>query len=95
MAWYQYPRFTIGFRRDTNDKMQYIILRGIKKDIQIEGKSEVLTNGREKGEFRLVIPINPSICVLRDDPPKFAVLNGVAELVYILQSGNDEIDDFL
>jgi len=31
----------------------------------------VMTNGREKGEFRLIIPINPGICVLRDGPPKF------------------------
>jgi hypothetical protein len=31
---------------------------------------------------------------LRDDPPKFVVKNGVAELLYILQCGNDEIDDF-
>lgn len=64
--------------------MQYIILRGIKKDIVVEGKSEILANGREKGEFRLIIPINPGICVLRDDPPKFVVKNGVAELTYHL-----------
>ena len=64
--------------------MQYIILRGIKKDIEVEGKSDVLANTREKGEFRLIIPIDPGICVLRDDPPKFRVKNGVAELLYVL-----------
>jgi hypothetical protein len=74
----------VGFRRDANDKMQYIILRGIKKDIEVEGKSDVLTNNREKGEFRLIIPIDPGVCVLRDDPPKFKVKFGVVELLYVL-----------
>lgn len=73
-----------GFRKDPNDKMQYIILRGIKKDVSVEGKMDILYNGREKGEFRLIIPINPGICVMRDDPPQFEVKNGVAQLLYML-----------
>ncbi len=64
--------------------MQYIILRGIKKDIDDEGKSDILENNREKGEFRLIIPIDPGICVMRDDPPQFRLKNGVGELLYIL-----------
>lgn len=56
-----------GFRRDAVDKMQYIVLRGMKKEIHLDPNVEkLLTNGREKGEFRLIIPINPGICVLRD-----------------------------
>lgn len=62
--------------------MQYIILRGIKCDIQTNG--EILANMRDKGEFRLIIPINPGICVMREDVPKFTVKNGVAELYFVL-----------
>lgn len=89
MAWYHKPKKLIGFRKDAADRMQYIVLRGVKKEITVGLQETVLTNGREKGEFRLIIPINPGICVLRDGPPKFTVTNGVAGLVYVLQKSND------
>jgi hypothetical protein len=84
----------VGFRKDAADRMQYIVLRGVKKEIQVNQAETVLTNGREKGEFRLIIPINPGICVLRDGAPKFTVINGVAALNYVLQKSNDQNDDF-
>jgi hypothetical protein len=77
--------------------MQYILLRGIKEGapVQMQSNEEILLeNNREKGEFRLIIPINPTICVLRDGTPKFEVRDGVLTLTYDLQKNHGVYDDF-
>jgi hypothetical protein len=53
-----------------------------------------LSNNREKGEFRVVIPLNPAICVLRDNLPIFDVLSGVLQFTFDLQKNIEEIDFF-
>lgn len=55
-------------------------------------ETKVFTNDREKGDFKLVVPINSAICVLSDDSPKFLVSQGVVSLIYTLQNNSEDID---
>jgi hypothetical protein len=91
MAWYT-PSLILGFRSDINDRNQYISIRGVKKDLLSQLKP--LSNNREKGEFRVIIPIDPSKCVLRDGSPEFEAITGVLQFKYALQQNSDDVEFF-
>lgn len=57
-------------------------------------KADALLNDREKGEFRVIVPIKPAVCVLRDDIPEFIVERGIVSFRYVLQTNSEEIDFF-
>jgi hypothetical protein len=57
----------VGFRKDAVDRMKYILLRGVKKEIHVNQAETVLTNGPEKGEIRLIIPISQKSNDQNDD----------------------------
>lgn len=45
---------------------------------------QILYNGREKGEFRVIIPLNPSTAVLKDQTPKVELKEGLVCFYYEL-----------